>query len=74
MYTATAIFITILNIINREIIVFIMTKIQFHHRSELVMAQMINVFYALFFNSGLILLFTSADFQYSFMKWVPWKG
>ena len=69
--TSATVLISIINIIIREVMIVLINYIGYHTESEGTSAVMTSVFVSSLINTGVILLFTNADMQYSVLSWIP---
>jgi hypothetical protein len=66
--------ITVVNIIIRELCIFLIKKIGYHLESEEVTDVMRIIFIATFFNTAILLLLTNANTSYTILRWIPLRG
>lgn len=75
-YLVVSILIAIVNTLVRFFNVFLIKQIGFDLKTEEINMMVSSIFVSQFFFSGLILLFTNADFENTFLGWLrlPFKG
>ena len=66
--------VSVINVVIRTLNIVLIEKIGLHTQSKKVGAIMTSIFVASFINSGIILLLTNANLEYSVIKWIPIKN
>ena len=69
-----AVLVSFINIIIRTVNISLIDLIGFHTQSQSTTVIMTSIFVSTFINTGVILLFTNADLQYSVLSWIPLHG
>lgn len=69
-----SVLISFINIIIRTVNIALIDTIGYHTQSEATSAVMTSIFISSFINTGIILLFTNADLQYSILHMIPLKN
>ena len=73
-YTLISIGISIVNVFIIQVNTLLIRKIGFTYKSQTISVTMISVFLTQFFNTGILLLFTNANFEHSFLSFIPING